>query len=299
MPTAVEVFRGLAQPLEPIPTSETPVLKRIPGIRVVLFDLYGTLVVSGSGEVGTVAAPSDVAVAEAFRDVGLQTDASPDEIIDCLEDTIKATHERLREMGRDWPEADIREIWGRVLTQLAERGKLDPAVCETADVAHLAVEYEARANPVAVMPGAHELLVALRDRGYLLGIISNAQFYTIGLLEAVFGSRPDALGFQPALQFYSYQYGWGKPSQRLFELAAAELAEQSIDVSHAIYVGNDMLNDVLGAHKAGFHTALFAGDTRSLRLRTDDPRVAGITPDLVLTELCQLTECIIEGEPEP
>jgi putative hydrolase of the HAD superfamily len=53
-------------------------------------------------------------------------------------------------------------------------------------------------------------------------------------------------------------------------------------------VGNDMLNDIYPAKKLGFQTALFAGDARSLRLRTDDPRCRNLSADLILTDLEQL-----------
>jgi putative hydrolase of the HAD superfamily len=45
-----------------------------------------------------------------------------------------------------------------------------------------------------------------------------------------------------------------------------------------------MLNDIQGAASAGFKTALFAGDRRSLRLRENDPRVQ-TRPDAVLLRL--------------
>ena len=40
------------QPLDPIPTDYPPQLDVLKGIRAVIFDVYGTLVVSGSGDVG-------------------------------------------------------------------------------------------------------------------------------------------------------------------------------------------------------------------------------------------------------
>jgi putative hydrolase of the HAD superfamily len=46
-----------------------------------------------------------------------------------------------------------------------------------------------------------------------------------------------------------------------------------------------MLNDIFAASRAGFRTALFAGDRRSLRLRDGDSRVAGVSPDRVIREL--------------
>ena len=65
-----------------------------------------------------------------------------------------------------------------------------------------------------------------------------------------------------------------------------------IETSSVLYLGNDMLNDILPADRAGFQTALFAGDARSLRLRKDDPRCQGLAADLVITDLMQLVELL-------
>ena len=53
-----------------------------------------------------------------------------------------------------------------------------------------------------------------------------------------------------------------------------------------------MLNDISAASRAGFKTALFAGDRRSLRLREGDPRVRGIMPDRVARRLEDLGRLI-------
>ena len=68
--------------------------------------------------------------------------------------------------------------------------------------------------------------------------------------------------------------------------------QKGIAAAETVFVGNDMLNDVMPASRAGFRTALFAGDQRSLRLRTGDARVAEVTPDLILTDLSQLPSCL-------
>jgi putative hydrolase of the HAD superfamily len=170
---------------------------------------------------------------------------------------------------------------------------IDPAAGESVDFARLAVEYEARANPSWPMPGLRECLDALHGKGLLLGLVSNAQFYTPALFEGLLGAPPEAFGFDRDLQYYSYQYGWGKPSPRLFELAAEALAARAVAAGEVVYVGNDMLNDIAPARQVGFRTALFAGDARSLRLRQGDPRVEGVAADVILTELGQIVECIL------
>jgi putative hydrolase of the HAD superfamily len=79
-----------------------------------------------------------------------------------------------------------------------------------------------------------------------------------------------------------------KPSVAFFKMAAEKLKEKEIQPSSALYIGNDMLNDIYPAQQTGFQTALFAGDKRSLRLRTEDPRCRDLKPDLVVTDLGQL-----------
>jgi putative hydrolase of the HAD superfamily len=53
-----------------------------------------------------------------------------------------------------------------------------------------------------------------------------------------------------------------------------------------------MLNDIYPAKNAGFNTALFAGDARSLRLRKDIPECKTLSADLVITDLIQLLDYI-------
>jgi len=47
------------QPMEPIATDTRPQLQVIPSVRAVIFDVYGTLVISGSGDVGSADSSSN------------------------------------------------------------------------------------------------------------------------------------------------------------------------------------------------------------------------------------------------
>ena len=67
-----------------------------------------------------------------------------------------------------------------------------------------------------------------------------------------------------------------------------------MSAKEVLFIGNNMLKDVYPAQAAGFLTGLFAGDVRSLRWRENDDRCNGISPDIVITELNQLTTCIKE-----
>ncbi|MEE8452072.1 MAG: HAD family hydrolase [Thermoguttaceae bacterium] len=283
--TYAEILRRHAKEMTPIATDVEPVLRNLPNIRAVLFDVYGTLLISGSGEVGTVGrAACELALNGAFEAIGIAMYAPPAQGIQCLYDAIGASHAASRAAGVEHPEVDIVEIWRTVLAELGHAA-VDPA--------RLAVEYEARANPCWPMPQMQKCLEQLNHASLLLGIISNAQFYTPELFVALLEKSTETLGFDPLLAYYSYRHGRAKPGVQMHAQAVESLRIRRIAPDEALYVGNDMLNDILSAHKLGFRTALFAGDRRSLRRRENDPQVAGIVPDLVLTDLAQLPQCII------
>ena len=198
-----------------------------------------------------------------------------------------STRLKVPEMIGDLPEAL------KPMRELARRGVVEERSFERAELERLAVEYEARANPVWPMPGLTACLRSLRKNRLLLGIISNGQFYTQELFPALLGQRAEFWGFDSELQYYSYQHGRAKPAPELYEMAARALRRRGVKPAGVLYAGNDMLNDIRPARAVGFRTALFAGDARSLRLRQGDPQLDGISPDVVLTALAQLDGCIL------
>lgn len=173
------------------------------------------------------------------------------------------------------PEIDIREILAL----------LHPARSR-AEIEALALRSEDACNPTAAMPGAAATLRELRARGLALGLVSNAQFYTLPVLERELGAPAAELGIDPGLCVFSYHLLRAKPDVFLFESARGLLADRGIPPAAALYVGNDVRNDIDPARAAGFRTALFAGDPSSLRLRGRSVDDCG--SDLVLAELRQL-----------
>ena len=154
----------------------------------------------------------------------------------------------------------------------------------------LAVEYECRVNPVWPMPNLQKALKLQKEEGRVLGIVSNAQFYTPLLFPALLETPLAALGFDPGLCVWSYELLEAKPSTRLFERVLETLAQtQGISPEQTLYVGNDRLNDIWPAAQLGCKTALFTGDRRSLRLREQDDRCRSVEPDLIIDGLLQLS----------
>ncbi len=248
--------------------------------RALILDVYGTLVVSGAGEVGTSAEASapgpgpsigPAALADVLAE--FRVPGGPFEFEARLAAEIREEHRAAREAGVPWPEVDGASILARMTGLSLPEARL------------LGAAREAVLNPAAPMPGAAELLDSARSSGLVLGLVSNAQYYTEPALEAAFGRSLDILGFEPDLRVWSWRLGRAKPDPELFRVLARALERRGIAPGEAVYVGNDLLNDVVPARAAGFRTALFAGDARSLRLRHGDARVEGVLPDTVLPSL--------------
>lgn len=288
----IEILRSLTGPRQPLPTHTPARLESMPGIHAVLFDIYGTLLISGSGDIGVAEASNSAdALDDALAETGLDGDYPAGQRgIQAYQQAIRVQHARLREEGIETPEIDIRDIWKTTLDALACQARAK--ACEDPQrIEALAMEYEARVNPTWPMPGLGETLAALRGR-FPLGIVSNAQCFTPLLFDAYLGKSLDELGFDPALRAYSYTHRSAKPGPEMFQTVIAELQRRHLAPGEALYVGNDMLNDVYTAHQAGLKTVLFAGDRRSLRLRADDPRCRKLTPSAVITDLSQLPELL-------
>lgn len=290
LPDALTLFRRHSQPLEARPTGEAARLGPLPEVRAVVFDIYGTLILSGVGDISLAGATQqEGALREAFGELGLTFAQDPGPLTPRFRGAIEAQQAQLRAAGTDCPEVEIREVWQALVEELVEAGALGGPVPPQALEA-LAVAYEVRANPVWPMPGLEATLQDLRARGFGLGIVSNAQFYTPLMFPAFLERDLDALGFPPGHCQYSFAHRVAKPSTALYERLVE--AMDAYAPHELLFVGNDRRNDVWPAARVGMKTALFAGDARSLRWREDDPRLEGVTPDVVLTDLRQLGEVL-------
>jgi putative hydrolase of the HAD superfamily len=272
-----ELIADYLVPMSPLPTSLLPGGSLAGKIQCVLFDIYGTLFISGSGDISVARKSSPRSQQLEQLTHKYDVTKTPDVLVTEFHDAVKTKHRRLRDNGIDYPEIKIDEIWQQIL-----------GIGDMRRVRKFAIEYELIVNPVYPMPHLETLLATCKQQHLAMGIISNAQFFTPLLFEWFLDARMEQLGFDSELVFLSYQLGYAKPSMVPFKMAASAINAKGFNTSAALVVGNDMLNDIYPARHFGFQTALFAGDARSLRLRADESRCSNLSADLILTDLGQL-----------
>jgi putative hydrolase of the HAD superfamily len=242
-----------------------------------LFDVYGTLLISGAGDIGFNQEPRESVdeLQDLLHRYGINR--TPNRLAEALNLAIAQSHATSRQLGIDHPEVDIVQVWQQVLS-----------TDDISAVKNFAMEYELIVNPVYPMPGLEDLMSACKTRKMPLGIISNAQFYTVYVLQRFLEATLEKRGLDHRLLFFSWLEGHAKPSTYMFNRAKAVLFGMGIPAASVLFVGNDMQNDILPAMAVGFKAALFAGDRRSLRQRESDDRCKNVAPDLIVTDLRQL-----------
>ena len=294
-------------PILPIPTELEPCLRKLEGIKVVLFDIYGTLLVSSSGDVGTdkefdkstsLTEEIESSSRRALLDILATLGMSLEDAQSLVRQAILDKHKTLRELGIPYPEIDIVALWKQIVsTKIALTAAAQNSVQQLgwpdSEVRKLSIYYELANNSVFPMPRMRQALTSISDKGLKLGIVSNAQFYTPIIVEAFCEKRIEGLGFDSQLLFFSYVFGRAKPDVFLYQQAANALEVMGVKPENVLYVGNDMTKDMVPAKKVGFRTGLFAGDQRSLRLGQYTLPVLPSWVDLVFTDLGQIDECLL------
>ena len=115
---------------------------------------------------------------------------------------------------------------------------------------------------IRLYPGVTEALALLRQKGFRLWLLSNAQrvFTAYELTLLGLGEQLDGI-------YISSDYGCRKPDVRFYR---ALIEEQKLDPAKCLMIGNDLYTDIGGAKAAGLdslymHTNLTPPDQREAR----------------------------------
>jgi putative hydrolase of the HAD superfamily len=127
-------------------------------------------------------------------------------------------------------------------------------------------------------PDTYATLDALRDRGYRLGIISNAR--DAGNVHRLIDHNRLRAWFDPIL--ISAEVGVRKPNPRIFQIV---LDQWSIDPGEAIMVGDMLGADIFGAQNAGMRSVWA---TMQADRGANDTHRDTIIPDAAIASLSEL-----------
>ena len=125
---------------------------------------------------------------------------------------------------------------------------------------------------IRLYPGVLEALALLREKGYRLWLLSNAQY-----IFTAYELRHLGLGKQLDGIYISSVYRCRKPDLRFFR---ALIDEEKLDPASCLMIGNDRNTDIAGAKAAGFATLYMHTDlTPPDQAKADPALLPGVAPE--------------------
>lgn len=214
-------------------------------IRAVICDVYRTIL-------DVLPPPPDAAAR--WRDLaatvpGLVEPPGLADVSARCREIVAHDHAIAHERGIRFPEVAWPHVMLRALPQLAtltERARED-----------FIFQHMQLSRMLAPADGAAEFLRACHVRGWVLGIASNAQHYTLRELEEALGSVGLSSSiFDPDMVVWSYQNGFSKPDPHVFQILSARLASRGIRPPEILMIGDRHDNDIEPARAFGWQTAM-------------------------------------------
>jgi FMN phosphatase YigB (HAD superfamily) len=209
-------------------------------IRAVIFDVYNTLLRVGPPI--NAAGKWQIVWREFFGNTPRLSLSEFNEKTDSL---IRDEHAMAKARGIPYPEVYWPELAARALPDLCALSpdRREEFLFQQAQLRH----------STDLMPGAAETLSYLTQNGFLLGIASNAQPYTLRELELALATanQPTDL-FPQEICFWSYEAGFSKPDPHVFQLLSARLKRFNIASDEILMVGDRLDNDILPAQRQGW-----------------------------------------------
>lgn len=212
-------------------------------VRAIICDVYRTIL-------DVRAAPADAEerwrslFTEAFRSAPTLT---LEQLAGRCRSIVQDDHGEAHRRGISHPEVNWPSVMRRALPILdtLPRAKLDTFVFDHAQLS----------RSLQIMPGCVPVLQQCVQRGVLLGIVSNAQAYTLRELQLILSrSGLDPGIFQPDLTFWSFEHGFSKPDPHVFQILDARLQNRQIEGSETLLIGDREDNDISPARTAGWRT---------------------------------------------
>ena len=292
----------------PSPVNASPTLKPLADVKLVLWDIYGTLIRISDGKIGwepKEEARLQIALDKTIHEFNMwnhmyRKPGPPwQSIIGLYRDTAVRLSMVGTERRGDFTDVDLVSVWQSIIGRLFEKeyqfdeslyGSLREFSEKVAYFFHCNLQAsEAREGAVSTM---HELVA----NGLLQGILADGQSYSFVHTLRELG-RQDELpdlprAFRPETLLFSNQLGIRKPSKTLFEYAVTRAKSLGIQPSQIVHISCRHQTDLIPAKAVGMKTVLLAAEKTGLEVSAEQIKDPATKPDRLITHLEQLPSII-------
>ncbi|MEZ6125127.1 MAG: HAD family hydrolase [Planctomycetaceae bacterium] len=292
------------------PVRARPSTAPLPGIRIVLWDVYGTLLRIPDEGFTLFPEPEirlQVALEKTIHEFNMWNSMyrKPGPPWQSMIHQYRDYAERLAMLGTkrrgDFTAVNAVHVWRAIIDRLFDKEyHYDEDVYGDVDALSEKVAYffqsclqatEARADALRIMTHLSEI-------GLRQGLLGDGQIFTpIQLLRSLRkqGEVPPLRQWlPPEQQFLSYQMGIRAPSRSLFEFPVARLRQIGIAPDEILYVSSHLKTNLAPARSAGMRTALLAAEKNGLEAPADFIKDSHTRPDRLLTGIDQITSIVGE-----
>jgi FMN phosphatase YigB (HAD superfamily) len=284
-----------------------PHLPRLPQVRCVLWNVYGTLLRIAGGELWFEhpdAFVMNVALDKTIQEFKMWSSMSrkpgqPADYMKQLYLSVLTEHRAVPGGTEKYPEVGSDRVWEALIKKLFQKDyKFDASFFGSLNEYSRKVAYffHASLQGTACYKHAAEAMQALTDKGVKQGLLANGQCFTPVQLRRGLSALDSEVNLDNLLDrdliVLSYEHRGRKPSERLFRQAVNALKQQGLAPSQVLHVGTSIARDLLPARRLGMRTALFAGDRTSLQAEVEQLKEPASRPDVLLTRLSQIAEVI-------
>jgi FMN phosphatase YigB (HAD superfamily) len=284
-----------------------PRVYRLPDIRAVTWNVYGTLLAISGGTLYFEHPKQvfmDLALDKTIQEFKMwaamtRKPGQPTEYFGPLYSMQLHQMKGSPTGGERFPEVPVDALWDALVKKLLKKDyKLDTGSYGSLNefCRKVAYFFHASLQGVAAYPGAADALSFIKSRKVTQGLLGDGQCFTLDQLKRCLRLQsPQAdLGeaFDPELCVLSHSVRARPPSERPFREALGILARRGVRPEQVLHVGSRVTADIAPARRLRMRTALFAGDKGSLEGTADQMERPQMRPDVVLTELSQISEVL-------
>jgi hypothetical protein len=284
-----------------------PHLVRLPQVRAVTWNVYGTLLCIAGGDLAFEHAQEfvmDLALDKTIQEFKMWSSMSrkpgqPAEYMRQIYNLVLVEQRALPGGVEKHAEVAADKLWEAILKKLLQKDyRFDAGFYGSLNEFSRKVAYffHASLQGTTAYPGAADALRHVHECGIAQGLLADGQCFTTVQLQRGLAAQAADVPLDdwipPELRSLSFELRGRKPSERLFRHSLGALAQRGITSDQVLHVGSRLQQDLIPARRLGMKTALFAGDRASLVATPEQLKEPLSRPDVLLTELTQIADVV-------
>jgi FMN phosphatase YigB (HAD superfamily) len=295
------------RPEEIRPVKAKASIEPLPGIRAILWDVYGTLLRITGGRFQWLPKEEvrlQIALDRTIHEFNMWNSMyrRPGPPWQSMIGLYQSTAERQAMVGTargDYPEVDLCDVWSHIVDRLHEKEYQYDAdlMGDQQELSEkIAFFFHSCLQGMEARSGAVQCMRDFSEAGLIQGVLADGQSFTLVQLLRGLASQatlpPLHELFRPETILFSTQLGLRKPSGSFFELAVSRLRSLGISPGETLHVSCRLKTDLVPAKAVGMKTALLVAEKSGLEVSAELLKMTETRPDRLLTDLSQMKSIV-------